>query len=99
MILEIKSKTDNGRRALEIHYKESLKMSAYNKALFYASGFRQELVSASVPFTIHLHIKNKMFCKPVHLASFKAEIIEALKKNGGEPTDYEIREIEGYNEV
>lgn len=89
-ILMIEALTEKGADALEQNWKESQKLSMYQKAIFKTSGFKQELVKIN-PFTLQLSINNRHADEPLYIDLVIKEIHMGLMKNGADKgTDYII---------
>lgn len=89
--IQIKSLTNIGAKALEIHLNESKNINLKQKLVLKTIGFKQSLISKD-PLILLITLKKGILAKnPSFLPAMLFEIDEALKNNGAvKNTDYEI---------
>ena len=90
-ILIIKSKTENGDKALLKGIEDDKKESLKNKIVFKTMGFVKTF-NENKPYTLTIEVKNKQYQQIVKAKDFETMLIERMKENGAENiTDYEIQ--------
>lgn len=86
--------TDIGKRALEIHLKESIKLRWDQKQMFKLLGFSQNVTNQD-PFTLSLVLTNRRLSSQIQPDHFTGIIKTCLETNGAkEDIDYKFEVLQ-----
>lgn len=90
MKIKIIAKNETGKKAIEQHVLESLKLRGPRKYMLKKLGYSQK-VTLDDPYTLFCEFKGSL-SGMIKIDHFKDEVNEALKKNGADKGDYYFEE-------